>query len=60
MNRTIRAEHAAIAREGLESLPAALAIIKELAGVGGHALNGLMAALRAGKRRFQLHEGLVA
>jgi len=58
-NRTVGAKHAAIAREGLQSLPAALAVVEELAGVGGHGLNGLMAALRAGKRRFQLHERLV-
>jgi hypothetical protein len=49
-NRTVGAKHAAIAREGLQSLAAALAIIEELAGIGGHDLNRLMAASRASKR----------
>jgi hypothetical protein len=49
-NRTVRAKHAAIACERLQSLAAALAVIEELAGVGRHGLNGLMAALRASKR----------
>ena len=49
-NRTIRAEYAAIARERLQSLTTALAIVEELAGVGGHRLQRLMAAFRASKR----------
>ena len=49
-NRAIRAKHAAIACKGLKSLAAAFAVIKELAGVGRHGLNGPMAAFRASKR----------
>jgi non-ribosomal peptide synthetase component F len=49
-NRAVRAKHAAIACEGLKSLPAAFAVVKELAGVGRHGLNGLMTAVRASKR----------
>jgi hypothetical protein len=57
-NRTIRAEHAAIAGERLQSLAAALAVIEELAGVRRHGLDRLMAAFRAAERRFQLHRRL--
>ena len=46
-NRTVRAKHAAIACERLQSLATALAVIEELAGVGRHGLNRLMAAFRA-------------
>src|SRR6266850_7032847 len=49
-NRAVRAKHAAIACEGLKSLPAAFAVVKELAGVSRHGLNGLMTAVRASKR----------
>jgi hypothetical protein len=49
-NRAVRAKHAAIACERLKSLAAALAVIEELAGVGGHGLDRLMAALRARNR----------
>lgn len=46
-NRTIGAEHAAIAGKRFESFAAAFAVIEELAGVGGHGLNRLMATFRA-------------
>jgi hypothetical protein len=49
-NRTVGAEHAAIAWEGLQSLAAAFAVVEKLAGVSGHGLNRLMAAFRASKR----------
>jgi ribulose kinase len=49
-NRTIRAEHAAIAGERLQSFAAAFAVIEELAGVGGHGFIRLMAAFRASQR----------
>jgi hypothetical protein len=45
---TVRAEHATVACLGLEALAAAFAVIKELAGIGRHRLDGPMAALRAG------------
>ena len=43
-HRAIRAEHTAIAREWLKSLTAALAVIEELAGIGRHCLDSLIAA----------------
>jgi hypothetical protein len=49
-NRTIGAEHTAIAGERLQSFSAALAVIEELAGVGRHRLDRSMATFRAGKR----------
>jgi hypothetical protein len=58
-NRTIGAKHAAIARKRLQSLAAAFAVIEELAGVRRHGLDRLMAASRAGKRCFQLHQKLL-
>jgi superfamily I DNA/RNA helicase len=58
-NRTIGAKHAAIARKRLQSRAAAFAVIEELAGVGRHGLNRLLAAFRAGKRCLQLHQRLV-
>jgi hypothetical protein len=38
------ADSATIASEGLKPHPAALAVIEELAGIGWHCLDGLMAA----------------
>jgi hypothetical protein len=43
-DRAIGAEYATIADEGLKPHPAALAVIEELAGIGWHCLDGLMAA----------------
>jgi hypothetical protein len=43
-DRAIGAEYATIAGEGLKPYPAALAVIEELAGIGWHCLDGLMAA----------------
>jgi hypothetical protein len=43
-DRAIGAEHATIASEGLKPFAATLAVIEELAGVGRHRLDGLMAA----------------
>ena len=51
-NRSVGAKHAAIARQRLKTLAAVLTVVEELARVGGHNLNCLMAALRAGDRRF--------
>jgi hypothetical protein len=48
-NRSIGAKYAAIARERLKTLAATLAVVKELAGVGGHGFDALMAARRAGE-----------
>jgi len=45
-HRSVRAKHAAIAREGLEPFAAPFAVVEELAGIGRHRLDGLMAALR--------------
>jgi hypothetical protein len=47
-NRAVRTEYAAISGERLKPFSATLAVIKELAGVRGHVLSRLMAALRAG------------
>ena len=47
-HRAVGAKHAAVARLGLQPLAASLAVIEELAGVGGHPLGGGVAALRAG------------
>jgi hypothetical protein len=52
---SIRAEHAAIAFQGLQAFSAALAVVEELAGVGRHDLGGLMTALGAGDRRIKPH-----
>ena len=53
--RTIGAEHAAIAGERLQSLSAALAVIEELAGIGRHRLDGLVAAFGASECGSKLH-----
>src|SRR5258708_6005475 len=47
-HRAVGAKHAAFARLGLQPLAASIAVIEELAGVGGHPLGGGVAALRAG------------
>ena len=47
-HRAVGAKHPAVARLGLQPLAASLAVIEELAGVGGHPLGGGLAALRAG------------
>jgi len=54
-HRAVGAEHAAIAREGLEPFTAALAVIEELAGIGRHCLDDLMATLRASQGGLKLH-----
>jgi hypothetical protein len=54
-HRTVRAEHAAIAFQWLEAFAAGLAVIEELAGIGGHCLGSLMATLRAGDRSVHNH-----
>ena len=54
-NRAIGAEYATIASEGLKPHPAAFAVIEELAGVGWHRLDGLMAARGASQDGFQSH-----
>lgn len=52
--RAVGAEHAAIARLGPQHRLAALAVVKELAGVRRHRLRFLVPAARAGQRRVQL------
>ena len=54
---TVRAEHAAIAREGLEPFATALAGIEELAGIGRHRLDSLIAAFGASECGLKLHIG---
>src|SRR5712692_10881369 len=54
-HRAVRAEHAAIACEGLEPFATALAIIEELAGIGRHRLDDLIAAFRASQGGLKLH-----
>jgi len=56
-HRPVRAKHAAIAREGLEPFAAPFAVIEELAGIGRHRLDSLMAAFRASQVRLKLHIG---
>jgi hypothetical protein len=56
-HRSVRAKHAAIAREGLEPFAAPFAVIEELAGIGRHRLDSLMAAFRASQVRLKLHIG---
>jgi hypothetical protein len=51
----IGAEHAAIARFGLQPGAASAAIVEELASVGRHRLHRLMAAGRTNERGFKLH-----
>ena len=59
-HRAVGAEHAAVARERLEPRSATLAVIEQLASVGGHSLGRLMTAFRTGERRLQLHQSVVA
>ena len=54
-HRAVRAEHAAIAREGLEPFATALAVIEELAGIGRHRLDSLIAAFGASECGLKLH-----
>jgi hypothetical protein len=56
-HRSVRAKHAAIAREGLEPFAAPFAVIEELAGIGRHRLDSLMAAFRASQGGLKLHIG---
>jgi hypothetical protein len=56
-HRAVGTEHTAIARQRLKLLSAALADIKELAGVSRHLLGGLVPAPRASQRGFHLHQG---
>jgi hypothetical protein len=50
-----RTKHTAIAGQRFELLSAALADIKELAGIGRHLFNRLKTAFRACQNGFQLH-----
>src|SRR6202051_3738819 len=50
-----RAEHAAIAREGLEPFATALAVIEELAGIGRHRLDSLKGAFGTSECGLKLH-----
>jgi hypothetical protein len=54
-HRTVRTIDAAIARQRLEPLVAALAVIKKLASVRRHLFDHLMAAFGAGDDAFSLH-----
>jgi hypothetical protein len=54
-HRAVGTEHAAIAGQRLKPRSAALAIIEELASVGGHRFDGLVLALRTGQDRVKLH-----
>src|SRR5712692_11358857 len=54
-HRAVRAEHAAIARAGLEPFATALAVIEELAGIGRHRLDSLIAAFGASECGLKLH-----
>ena len=56
-HRSVRAEHAAIAGKGLEPFAAPFAVVEELAGIGRHRLDGLMAAFRASQDGLKLHFG---
>jgi hypothetical protein len=47
------------AREGLEPLATALAVIEELAGIGRHRLDNLIAAFGASERGLKLHIGFL-
>ena len=51
----VGAEHAAIARFGLQPSATSAAVVEKLASVRGHRLLGLMAARRTSKRGFKLH-----
>src|SRR5215471_16064334 len=52
-DRSVRAEHAAIAGQALERLAASPANVEHLAGVLGHLLFGLVPAFGAGEDRFR-------
>src|SRR5216684_1023502 len=54
-HRAVRAEHAAIACEGLEPFATALAVIEELAGIGRHRFDSLIAAFGASECGLKLH-----
>jgi hypothetical protein len=54
-HRSVGTKYAAVARLGLEPFVAALAIIKELAGVRRHLFGRLMAAFGTGDDAFSLH-----
>src|SRR4029453_4138046 len=54
-HRTVGAKNAAVARLGLETLAAALAIVEELASVSRHRFHGRMVAMGADYRGFQMH-----
>jgi hypothetical protein len=54
--RAVGAEHAAVALERLQPHPAAFAVVEELAGIGRHRLDRLMAAFRACELRLQVHD----
>jgi hypothetical protein len=56
-DRAVGTEHAAIAREGLEPFTTALAVIEELAGIGRHRLDSLIAAFGASQCGLKLHIG---
>src|SRR6266851_7945476 len=56
-HRSVRAKHAAIAREGLEPLAAPFAVIEELAGISRHHLDSLMGAFGASQGGLKLHIG---
>lgn len=55
-HRSVRAKYAAVARLGLEPFVAALAIIKELAGVRRHLFGRLMPACGTGDEALGLHQ----
>ena len=54
-HRAVGTEHAAIARERLESLAASFAIVKKLAGIRRHLLGRCMTAFRASNGGFYNH-----
>ena len=45
-NTSVRTEHTAITGLGAKQFAAAGAVVKELAGIGGHGLGSLMTAMR--------------
>ena len=55
-HRSVRAKYAAVARLGLEPFVAALAVIKELAGVRRHLFGRLMPACGTGDEALGLHQ----
>lgn len=56
----VRAVHAAVTRLGREYHVALLALVKPLAGIGGHGLDLGVTALGTGQRRFQDHRSHLA